>query len=42
MNVKEYLKENILIFDGAMGTYYSQKYHGAGTGCELRVSAVPE
>ncbi len=41
MNVKEYLKENILIFDGAMGTYYSQKYHGAGTGCELACVSRP-
>lgn len=42
MNVREYLKENILIFDGAMGTYYSQKYHGTGSGCELACISQPE
>lgn len=41
MNVREYLKKNILIFDGAMGTYYSQKYHGTGSGCELACVSRP-
>lgn len=32
MNIKEYLAEKPLIFDGAMGTYYYEKYEGK---CEL-------
>lgn len=32
MKVKEYIKNKPLIFDGAMGTYYGQKYEGR---CEL-------
>ena len=26
MNIKEYIKEQRLITDGAMGTYYEEKY----------------
>lgn len=42
MRVREYLKENILLFDGGMGTYYSQKNHALGTGCELAGISQPD
>ncbi len=35
MNVKEYLSENILVFDGAMGTYFSSIYEDSLYDCEL-------
>lgn len=28
MTIQEYLKESVLIMDGAMGTYYDHQYHG--------------
>lgn len=34
MNIKEYLKDNILLFDGGMGTYYSQRTLQEGSECE--------
>ena len=33
--VREYLKENRLLFDGAMGTWYRSLYPGRDTRCEL-------
>ncbi len=35
MNVKEYLKENILLFDGATGTYFSSIYEDTMYRCEF-------
>lgn len=35
MELIEYLKDNILLFDGGMGTYYAQRCREAGSGCEL-------
>lgn len=35
MNIKEYLKDNILLTDGAMGTYYSEITGNDVTYCEL-------
>ena len=35
MNVREYLDNNILIFDGAMGTYFASKYKETYDKCEL-------
>ncbi len=35
MNIKEYLKDNILLFDGAMGTYFSSIYEDTLYRCEL-------
>lgn len=32
--IREYIKDNILLFDGGMGTYYSEKIHTIGSGCE--------
>lgn len=28
MDIREYLKENVLVFDGAMGTYFASKKAG--------------
>ena len=33
-NIREYLKNNVLLFDGAMGTYYDELTDD-GIGCEL-------
>lgn len=41
-NVKEYIKENILLFDGAMGTYYTSKIHSMGSGAEYANLKNPE
>lgn len=35
MNIREYLEENILLTDGAMGTYFSEKTGGNISFCEL-------
>ena len=34
MRVKEYLQDNILIFDGAMGTYYAALMNDMSSNCE--------
>ena len=41
MNIREYIKDNKLIFDGAMGTYYASLYNEA-TPCELALLDNPE
>lgn len=41
MQIKEYLRENRLITDGAMGTYYEEKY-GAGEIAELANIEYPQ
>ena len=35
MDIREYIKNNLLIFDGGMGTYYAQKNSSAMDRCEL-------
>lgn len=35
MNIQNYLKENFLLFDGAMGTYYAARNHDTLHSCEL-------
>ena len=35
MDIREYLKDNILLFDGGMGTYYEEKKKKYGVSCEL-------
>lgn len=36
MNIRDYLKKNILLFDGAMGTYVGKRYPmTAGESCEM-------
>lgn len=42
MNVHEYLKENLLLFDGAMGTYYAARNRTALCSCELTNLSAPE
>ena len=35
MNIREYLKENVLVFDGGMGTYFASKSSGPFDRCEI-------
>ena len=42
MEIREYIREHVLLFDGGMGTYYSRKTHSIGTGCELASIRQPE
>ncbi len=35
MDIREYLKENILLFDGAMGTYFASRNRRQALHCEL-------
>ena len=41
MNIKDYLNEHILLFDGGMGTYFAQLNHANGAGCELANLSQP-
>lgn len=41
-NVKEYIKNEVLIFDGAMGTYYSKRNRCQALACEMANTAAPE
>ena len=42
MEVKSYLKDHILLFDGAMGTYYAQQYPDDTVKCEWANIQHPE
>ena len=42
MTIQEYLKESILITDGAMGTYYDFLYHGEDSVAEEANLTHPE
>ena len=42
INIKEYLKNNILICDGAMGTYYSEITGNDSVFCELSSLSRPD
>ncbi len=42
MNVREYMNENTLLFDGAFGTWYAIRYEGSYEACELENLAHPE
>ena len=42
MDLREYLKENILLFDGGMGTYIAQRAHIGSVPCELFNLSHPE
>lgn len=42
MTVKQYLNDHILLFDGAMGTYYSTCYPDDGSKCEQANILHPE
>ena len=41
MRVKDYIQDNILVFDGAMGTYFSNINKQRGAGCELSNLSQP-
>lgn len=34
MDIREYIKQQVLVFDGAMGTYYAAKHRVPNDGCE--------
>ena len=42
MEIREYLRDNILLFDGAMGTYYAARNPGADRSCEWANLTAPE
>lgn len=42
MNIRNYLKENLLLFDGAFGSYFSAKYGRGAETCELANLHAPE
>lgn len=42
MNIREYLKKDCLLFDGAMGTYYPSRCHSGNHICELANLSEPE
>lgn len=42
MNIKDYLKDNFLLFDGAMGTYYAARNRAALRSCEEANLADPD
>ena len=42
MDVRVFLKEHTLIFDGAMGSYLMTKYHRPADGCETTNLEAPE
>ena len=41
-DIREYLKNHVLLFDGGMGTYYAELSHTAGTDCEQANLKEPE
>ncbi len=42
MEIRDYLKSNILLFDGGMGTYYAKKHPAGETVCERANRTHPE
>ena len=42
MNIREYIKDQTLLFDGAMGTYLMGKYHRTAEDCEKTNLDAPE
>ncbi len=42
MDVREYCREHVLLFDGGMGAYFAQRTKRAGAGCELSNLSAPE
>lgn len=42
MNVRAYCEKRVLLFDGAMGTYFARRTERAGAGCELSNLSAPE
>lgn len=42
MELRDYLKQNLLLFDGGMGTYFAERNRSVGSGCELANLSQPE
>ncbi len=42
MNIRQYLKEHILLFDGSMGTWFAEKYREFQENCERANLTAPE
>lgn len=42
MDIRQRIAQGPLLFDGGMGTYFSQKNHCPGSGCELANLSQPE
>lgn len=42
INIRDYLKRRVLLFDGAMGTYYASLSGGISFGCEQANIKTPE
>ena len=42
MDIKEYIKEKTLILDGAMGTYFSEKFMDYNGPCEMANIDAPD
>ena len=42
MNIREYIKDQTLLFDGAMGTYLMGKYHRTAEDCEKANIDAPQ
>ncbi|MDR3765461.1 MAG: homocysteine S-methyltransferase family protein, partial [Butyricicoccus sp.] len=42
MNIKDYIKDHVLLFDGAMGTYYASQYPEDTMKCEWANLRHPE
>lgn len=42
MNIRDYIKENVLLFDGSMGTYFAEKYRDYNASCESANLRDPE
>ncbi len=42
LDIREFLKKNILLFDGAMGTYYADLYRDTKITCEQAVFKTPD
>lgn len=41
-DIRQAIQQGPLLFDGGMGTYFSQKNHSPGSGCELANLSQPE
>ena len=42
MDIREYIKEQILLFDGSMGTYFAEKFRDFGGSCEAANLRAPK
>ncbi len=42
MDIRDYIKDNVLLFDGSMGTYFAEKFRDFGGSCEAANLKAPE